>query len=88
MSWHTASLRGIRILLAQAGFMFAGFALVLSNIATFVPGAQARCCLYGTLSALVGLLHPERYLRLVALLLAICLALESAIAFRVGLLGL
>jgi hypothetical protein len=64
----------LRIQVARAGVGFALLLGLLGSVMTFVPGYQAGWFGVAAAGALTGMLSPTRWMRVVAVALAVCLA--------------
>ena len=64
----------LRIQVARAGVGFALLLGLLGSVMTFVPGYQAEWFGVAAAGALTGMLSPTRWMRVLALALAVCLA--------------
>lgn len=64
----------LRIRVARAGVGFALLLGLLGSIMTFVPGHQAGWFGVAAAGALAGMLSPTRWLRVLAVSLAVCIA--------------
>ena len=64
----------LRIRVARAGVGFALLLGVLGSVMTFVPGYQAGWFGVAAAGALTGMLSPNRWIRVLAVALAVCLA--------------
>jgi hypothetical protein len=64
----------MRIQTARAGVGFALLLGLLGSVMTFVPGYQAEWFGVAAAGALTGMLSPTRWMRVLAVALAVCLA--------------
>jgi hypothetical protein len=64
----------LRIQIARAGVGFALLLGLLGSVMTFVPGYQAEWFGVAAAGALTGMLSPTRWMRVIAVALAVCLA--------------
>jgi hypothetical protein len=64
----------LRIQVARASVGFALLLGLLGSVMTFVPGYQADWFGVAAAGALTGILSPTRWMRVLALALAVCLA--------------
>lgn len=64
----------LRVPVVRAGVGFASLLGLLGSVMTFVPGSQAGWFGVAAAGALTGMLSPTRWMRVLAVALAVCLA--------------